>query len=126
MIERRSIDLPGATHEAPVPMACRVGNVLFSSRISGRDIPSGNIPADPAEQARLMFQNLEDVLKLAGGSLQNVGHVTVLIVNDEVRGAFNDAWERAFPDPDSRPARHVEQSDLRHGLLFQVEVTAVF
>ena len=44
---------------------------------------------------------------------------------DQLRVAFEQAWLTAFPDPHSRPARHVEEAALRSGICFQVEIIAV-
>jgi 2-iminobutanoate/2-iminopropanoate deaminase len=125
VIERRSIDLPGWSHAAPVPLGCRVGNMVFSSRISGRDPATGALPAEPTEQARLLFANLAAFMAAAGGTTQHIGHVTVLLSDPAYRSAFDEAWLGAFPDPASRPARHVREGPLRGGVCFQVEVIAV-
>jgi 2-iminobutanoate/2-iminopropanoate deaminase len=124
-MERRSIDLPGWPHGAPVPLGCRIGNMLFSSRISGRDPATDAVPADATEQARLLFQNLAALMAAAGGGLENVGHVTVLLSDPAYRAAFEQGWLAAFPDAHSRPARHVQEGELRGGVCFQVEVVAV-
>ena len=37
MAKRKSINYPGFKHENPIPNASRIGNILMSSIISGRD-----------------------------------------------------------------------------------------
>jgi len=125
MSERRSIDLPGWSHTAAVPLGCRVGNIVFSSRISGRDPATDRVPGDPGEQARLLFENVAAFMHAAGGTLENIGHVTVLLSDPAYRGAFEQGWLGAFPDERSRPARHVQEGPLRGGVCFQVELIAV-
>ena len=125
MAERRSIDLPGWSHAAPVPLGCRVGNMVFSSRISGRDPVTDAVPADPAEQARLLFDNVAAFMRAAGGTPDNIGHVTVLLADPAYRAAFEHGWLTAFPADNSRPARHVQEGPLRGGVCFQVELIAV-
>lgn len=125
MTERRSIDLPGWSHTAAVPLGCRVGNVVFSSRISGREPTTDRVPDDPTEQARLLFDNVAAFMRAAGGTPENIGHVTVLLADPAYRPAFERGWLDTFPDERSRPARHVQEELLRGGVCFQVEVIAV-
>ena len=55
----RSIDMPGASHNAPIPAAARVGQILCSSAISGKDAATGQLSPDPVEQTRHAFANLK-------------------------------------------------------------------
>ena len=52
MTERRSIDVEGYRHTNPIPAASRVGNLLMSGVITGRDPTSGTLPPSLEEQAR--------------------------------------------------------------------------
>ena len=42
--------------------ACRVGPILVTSRIMGKDPDTGHMPSDPDAQAELCFKNLKRVL----------------------------------------------------------------
>ena len=122
----RSIEVPGVTHgNVPIPMGARVGNMLFSSGIAGKDPATNKVPADAAEQARFAFQNLRTLLENGGATLEDVGHVTVFVKDDSVRDAINAEWVQCFPDPHDRPARHTRVHDLRGGMLLQLEAIAV-
>ena len=122
----RSIEVPGVTHgNVPIPMGARVGNMLFSSGIAGKDPATNKVPADAAEQARFAFQNLRTLLENGGATLEDVGHVTVFVKDDSVRDALNAEWVQCFPDPHDRPARHTLVHDLRGGMLLQLEAIAV-
>lgn len=122
----RSIEVPGITHgSAPIPMGARVGNMIFSSGLMGKDPATDTLPPDGASQARLVFQNLRTLLLEAGASLQDVGRVTVFIKDNAMRDAVNLEWLNAFPDPDDRPARHTLIYDLQGGMLVQLEIIAV-
>ncbi len=121
----RSIDVPGASHKAPIPAGARVGNVLCSSAISGKDATTGLLPADAAAQARLAFANLQTLLSAGGATLSDVVKLTVYVKNDSVREAINAEWLACFPDPHDRPARHIQVVDLQHGMWLQLEVMAV-
>ena len=121
----RSINVPGASHKAPIPAAARVGHILCTSAVSGKDPVSGELPADIESQARNTFANLRAVLAAGGASLNDVVKFSVTIKSDAVRDAINAEWNAAFPDPHDRPARHIVVADLQHGMQLQIEAMAV-
>ncbi len=121
----RSIDVPGASHKAPIPAAARVGQILCTSAVSGKDPATGQLPLDAADQARLAFANLRAVLQAGGASLDQVVKFSITLHEDSVRDAVNTEWLAAFPDPHDRPARHITVHPLQHGMLLQLEVMAV-
>lgn len=121
----RSINVPGASHKAPIPAAARVGHILCTSAVSGKDPVSGELPADIQTQARNTFANLRAVLAAGGASMDDVVKFSVSIKSDAVRDAVNAEWNAAFPDPHDRPARHIVVADLQHGMQLQIEVLAV-
>jgi 2-iminobutanoate/2-iminopropanoate deaminase len=120
----RSIDVPGASHNAPIPAAARVGGLLCTSAVSGKDAATGALPADAASQVRHCFANLKAVLAAGGASLDDVAKFNVALKDNTVREAFNAEWLACFPDPHDRPARHIVLQDLQHGMWLQVEVLA--
>lgn len=89
------------------------------------DPQTGAIPADPAEQVRLVFANVRRFMEAAGGSVDDIVRMTVYIQEESFRELVNQEWVALFPDPDSRPARHSVVSPLRGGALVQVEVVAL-
>lgn len=121
----RSIEVPGASHNAPIPAGARVGNVLCSSAISGKDAATGLLPSDAATQAQLAFTNLKTLLQAGGATLSSVVKLTVYVKDNSVREAINAEWLACFPDPNDRPARHILVYDLQHGMWLQLEVMAV-
>jgi len=125
MAKRQSIDVPGVRHNAPIPMGAKVGNLVFSSGIMGTNPDTGQQPADPKEQAKFLFENIRTFMEMAGGTIDDIGHVRVLLKDDAYRDVINEEWEKMFPDPDSRPARHALNVPLRGNMLFQVELIAV-
>lgn len=121
----RSIDLPGASHNAPIPAAARVGNILCSSAIGGKDPVTGHLPPDAGTQVRNAFINLQALLVAGGATLNDVVKLSVTIKDNAVRDAINTEWLACFPDPHDRPARHIVLHDLQHGMWLQLEVMAV-
>jgi len=125
MAKRRSIHVDGMEHGAPIPNGAVLGNVVFSSAISGKDARTGVLPSDPDEQAEVMFRNLRLFMEKAGGTPENIGHMTVFLKEEKYRDSVNKAWLKMFPDEHDRPARHALKADLRGEVLFQIEVIAV-
>lgn len=121
----RSIEVPGLSHNAPIPLGARVGAVVCSSGIAGKDPVTGQLPADAATQARLAFENLVRFLDAAGARLGDVVKLTVYVRDNSVREAVNAGWLACFPDPHDRPARHILNYDLQHGMWLQLEAMAV-
>lgn len=117
--------MPGLQHQAPIPSGAVVGSVVFSSPISGRDPDTGELPSGPDEQAELLFRNVRRFMEAAGGTLEDIGHVTLYLEHDKYRETMNKAWISTFPDPDNRPARHAVKAELRAGVFFQLELIAV-
>jgi len=99
--------------------------MLFSSGIMGMDPSMGRLADGLEAQLRHAFSNMKSLLEKAGGSLEDVGHVRVLVKAEDYRSAVNTEWLRAFPDPHSRPARHTEVVALRGDMLVQLEIVAV-
>jgi 2-iminobutanoate/2-iminopropanoate deaminase len=122
----RSIEIEGVDHgAAPIPMAARVGNMIFTSGIAGKDPRTNRPPADAGEQARLAFANLRSAVEAGGGTVEGIGHVTAFIKDSSVRDALNEAWVAMFPDAADRPARHTLVWDLQGGMLLQLEAVAL-
>jgi 2-iminobutanoate/2-iminopropanoate deaminase len=121
----RSVDVPGLAHNAPIPVAARVGPLLCSSAIAGKDPATGQLPADAATQARLAFANMQRVLAAAGASLADVAKLSVTLSDNSSREAVNAEWLALFPDPADRPARHVVVHPLQHGMALQLEFIAL-
>lgn len=120
----RSIDVPGASHNAPIPAAARVGPLLCTSAVSGKDAASGQLPADVVSQVRAVFANLKAVLAAGGASMNEVVKFSVAIKDNSVREPLNAEWLACFPDPHDRPARHIVLQDLQHGMWLQIEAMA--
>ena len=125
MAKRKSIHIEGMEHGAPIPNGVAMGNMIFSSAISGKDAQSGVLSTEPDEQAEAMFRNLQLFMQKAGGTTDNIAHMTVFLKEEKYRDSVNKAWLKMFPDEHDRPARHALKAELRGQILFQIEVIAV-
>ncbi len=126
MSDRKSIEVEGYSHgNLPIPAASRVGPLVMTGGIHGLDPETGKLPDDLAEQARLMFWNLERIMKAAGAGLDRIVRMTVYVKVPEARAAVNAEWVQAFPDPASCPARHtLVNESLPSNMLVQCDATA--
>jgi 2-iminobutanoate/2-iminopropanoate deaminase len=125
MAKRKSLHIKGMEHGAPIPNGVVIGNMVFSSAISGKDAETGLLSDDPDEQAEAMFRNLRRFMESAGGTPDNIAHVKVYLKEEKYRDNVNGPWVKMFPDEHDRPARHALKVDLRGKVLFQIEVIAV-
>jgi 2-iminobutanoate/2-iminopropanoate deaminase len=125
-VHQRSIEVEGLAHKsAPIPSACRIGPILATSGVGGRNPHTDQMPEDADTQAVNCFDNLKRVLEAAGLGMQNVVKITVYLADETHRAAVNAPWLQHFPDPAHRPARHALVTSLRGGMLVQLEALAV-
>ncbi len=125
MTPRESIDLPGFGHENPIPVASRKGPFVFSGALTGRDPDTGGLPETLDEQVANIFRHVRALMAEVGGTTDDIMKMTVWLVDHRNRAALNREWIDLFPDPSSRPARHVVKADLDSGILVQADVTAI-
>lgn len=124
---RKSITIDGFSHgQNPVPAASLIGNQLMTGAIFGTDPATGKVATDADEECRLMFFNAGRILAAAGGSFDDVLKMTFFLRPEASRELVNTHWVQAFPDADSRPARHVIVSGtLPASMRMQCDLTAV-
>jgi 2-iminobutanoate/2-iminopropanoate deaminase len=122
---RRSIEVPGLRHRAPIPQASVVGNLLVSGGISPIDPETGATPDGTDEQVAVVFANVRRVLAAAGGTPEDVVKCTVFVQDKAIRPVIDKYWVEMFPDATSRPARHTLRYDLEGGTQLQIEIMAV-
>jgi enamine deaminase RidA (YjgF/YER057c/UK114 family) len=125
MATRKSIEIPGVHHQNPIPMGAKIGNMVYSSAISGLELNSRTPPPDPDKQAEVLFRNIRTFMDLAGGTPDDIIRMTVYVKEEQYRDSINKEWLKMFPDEKNRPARHTLKAPVRGEALFQVEVIAV-
>ena len=106
-------------------MGSRIGNIVYSSGIGTSDPDGGERTDDLDKQAENMFKNMKKFMELAGGTLDDVIYVLLLLQDRGVREHIDTFWLEAFPDENSRPARHALQAELGGGAQMQALITAV-
>ncbi len=121
----RSIDVANVGHKAPIPLGARVGGLICSSALSGKDPLTGKLPPDAETQVANTFANMKALLAAADATLSDVARITLTLHDERVRDAVNTHWLQCFPDPADRPARHIVTHELQHGMALQLELIAM-
>ena len=86
-MRQRSIDVKGLSHSgAPIPTACRVGPILVTSRIMGKNPETGEMPSDPDAQAALALLHQFETLG---------AHMTALQADPDAALYRADSYMRA-------------------------------
>ena len=126
MTKRQSIDWPGFAHANPIPNASKIGNIVMSSVIGPRDPVTGKIPDSLDAQVKNLFLQLAAGIKAAGGTPDDFLKIE-FFARDQAAGraALNGEWERMFPNPAARPARHTQPLPANAPALIQCAFTAV-
>jgi 2-iminobutanoate/2-iminopropanoate deaminase len=104
--QRRSIDIESFRHSNPIPGACRIGPMIASSVIIGRDPDSTSVPDDVESQIANLFAHMGELLREAGAGWEHVIKIDFSVPSLDDRAAINVPFLEHFPDPGSRPARH--------------------
>jgi 2-iminobutanoate/2-iminopropanoate deaminase len=125
-MNRLSIEVDGLSHgDLPIPVASRIGPFLVTGGVLGVNRLTHELPEDASEQADLMFANLVAVLEAGGATPECVLKLTIWIKDRKWRSIVDPGWLRYFPDPVSRPARHLLVQDLPGKMLIQCEAMAI-
>ena len=126
MSKRRSIDVEGYGHANPIPAASRVGNLVMSGVITGRDPATGKLAPTLEEQCAHMFRHVRNIVEAAGGTTDDIIKMNVWLKDPAQRQVLNEEWVKMFPDPAARPARHTNPLVGAGGdALVQCDVVAV-
>lgn len=101
--QRQPIELPGFSDS--LPLGVRMGSVVFSAPIDGRDPATGRRSDDRLTQMRQAFRNMESFVTRAGGSKADLIHVYIFVSGRDDQLDMLDVWLEEFPVDGDRPAR---------------------
>jgi len=100
----RTISVFGNPDLDPIPVGTLVDDLLHVTRISGRDPQTGVLGDGIRAQLSNAYANLKLAVENAGGTLDNVAHVSMYWANwTEDREQMNPPWVAVFPNADDRP-----------------------
>ena len=72
MTRRKSIHIGEFKHANPIPNACRIGNLLMSGVILGRDPATGAMPERIEDQCANMFAHMKAIVEAGGGTTDDI------------------------------------------------------
>jgi 2-iminobutanoate/2-iminopropanoate deaminase len=122
---RRAIHLAGIGHGPGRPAGSRIGNIVVSASLVGRDPETGEISTDPAEQIKQLFEMMLRFLEAAEVTLDDVIRVNVTLTSAEYREFLNVEWAKYFHDEESLPTRKATIAGLPGSLVAELELMAV-
>ena len=123
---RQVLHIPGKWHGGqPIPPATKTGPIVTSGGVMGMDPDTNEVAEDVAEQAKWAFEHVRRIMAAAGGSPDDIAHMTVFVKSRDARPVINEEWVKMFPDEESRPTRHTIQNDALAGnMQLQLQFTA--
>src|SRR3954463_12445295 len=124
MAKRQTIELEGFAHGNPIPVAVKVGNMVYTGAVPGTS-ESGVTHDDPEAQISQVFRNIQRIVEAAGGSVADIAKLDVKLKDMSLRPVVNKYWLAMFPDEHDRPARHTTRGDLNGNQVISVELVAV-
>jgi 2-iminobutanoate/2-iminopropanoate deaminase len=108
----------------PFSPGLQLGDTLYLSGHLGVDPAVGRAPTDPEEEARQVLHSVDQTLKKAGMSMDDLVYVEVYCTDLQMYGAFNKAYRDFFGSP--FPARDfIGVKDLLFGAHFEIMGIAV-
>ena len=105
---RHSFDVGSMAHSNPIPAVSRVGPLVVSSVIVGRDPGASTVPESIDAQLANLFHHVGEMLRAAGADWRHVVKMNFYLPSLDLRKELNEPWLAHFPDPESRPARHTQ------------------
>ena len=122
--ERRAINLPGRTTQAPFSDAVLAGDTLYLSGRLGMDPETGQPPAELRQEARNVLDGIKSVLEEAGMTMDDLVSVQVFCSDVAHYADFNAVYTSYFTsDPSARA--FVGSGALLRGARFEVMGVAV-
>jgi enamine deaminase RidA (YjgF/YER057c/UK114 family) len=122
---RRAIHLTGIGHGPGRPAGSRIGNIVVSASLVGRNPESGEFSTDPAEQIKELFQTMVRFLEAADVTVDDVIRVNVTLSQPEYREFLNVEWAKYFSDEESLPTRKATIAALPAPIIAELELMAV-
>jgi enamine deaminase RidA (YjgF/YER057c/UK114 family) len=122
---QQSIYVESFAHGNPIPAGCRIGNLLMTGVITGKDARTGKRPDTLEAECAAVFEHVREIVQAAGMTTQNIIKMTVWLKDDSDRRALNAEWVKMFPDPQHRPARMVMPHLGGGDALVLCDITAV-
>ncbi|CAO3360658.1 RidA family protein [Azospirillum palustre] len=119
------IDTGIAPPKGPVTATLRAGNMVYSAHIPKDPLTGAIVEGNIETQARQALRNLEQAMRAAGGSLANVVHMAIYLVDRADAGGMNAVYTEFFKPPYPCRATVVVKELLSPGVRIEFVATAV-
>jgi reactive intermediate/imine deaminase len=120
---KKAIVPPGYPANASLSPGVMVGDRLYLSGFLGRDINTGKIPEDPAEQVQLALTRVNQTLAAAGMDFRNMVFVNPYLTKNIPMNVMNRIYARHFEFGNTPARATIEVSSLPNGA--NIEFTGV-
>lgn len=113
-----------APEHSNVAAGVKLGPLVFAPIITGSDLQRGDLVGpDTYEQVRAILDNVDALMKAAGGGREQLGRVNFFMadVMDKYK-TLNPLWEERFPDEEERPPHTYLPAHLPVGQRVSAEV----
>ena len=123
---RSYVEHPVAAGSAPLPFAdaVRVGDTLYVAGHLGLDAQTGNAPADPQLEARVVMDAVKHTVESAGLTMDDLVSVTIYCTDLQLYDTFNAVYRSYFHG--HYPARaFIGSGKLLRGGHFEVQGVAI-
>ncbi|MGI5837971.1 MAG: RidA family protein [Chloroflexota bacterium] len=122
-MKKEIVAVPGVKPVKHLSRATRFGNLVFVAGTTGKNLVTGEMPADIAGQTRVTLENIKLVLEAAGTSLDNILKMTCYLADLAEKPAFDEVYIPYFPvNPPARACFQV--GDLGAGVKVEIEAIA--
>lgn len=113
-------------HAEPISDTAKRGNMLFSSRVAGREQADGTNEERIEVQIAKSFDSLRSHVESAGGALDTIGRVDVWVDSLAARFLHDREWDKMFGSVENAPAVHIhhQSEGLVPGWHHRMEFTA--
>jgi reactive intermediate/imine deaminase len=119
LTRKKAIVPPGYPANASLSPGVMVGDRLYLSGFLGRDINTGKIPEDPAEQVELAFTRVNQTLTAAGMDFRNVVFVNPYLTKNMPMGVMNKVYAKHFEFGNTPARATIQVASLPNGANFE-------
>lgn len=96
LADKKPVALPGVQWHEPSSPAILTKDELFVSAFEGRDLETGKVPSDPAEQVSLALDGMQKVLRAAGLDMKNMVFVNPYLTSQMPMKTMNKIYADHF------------------------------
>lgn len=123
--KRKYIQLAGRATPPPFSDGVLVGNTLYLAGKIGIDPATGRPPEDLEKEIRLMIDGLQNTLKEAGMTMDDITYVQVFCSDVSLYARFNTVYRTYFPSGNFPARAFIGSGPLLFGAHFEIQAIAV-